>query len=126
MRSSIFSLLLRLYLRPRASQPLLFTPALSLISSHASQMDPIEVFDLLPPLVALSDLRGWLEKSLRRSGQVQREARVVRALGRAECDEKEIAVAALENRRVRVDETRLCPQCHKRLGNSVIAIHAPR
>jgi len=126
MRPTIFHLLLRLYLRPRANHPLLFAPALTLLSAHAGQMDPGEVFDLLPPLVALGDVKGWLEKSLRRSGERKREGRVVRSVGRAEVAEKGEEVGVLENRRVRVDEGRLCPQCHKRLGNSVIAIHMPR
>ncbi|KAF8969138.1 vacuolar sorting protein 39 domain 1-domain-containing protein [Flammula alnicola] len=32
----------------------------------------------------------------------------------------------LQSRRVKVTDSRICPQCHKRLGNSVIAVHAPR
>lgn len=125
MQPTIFHLLLRIYLRPRPSHPLLFTPALALISAHAAQMDPNEVFDLLPPLVALGDLRGWLEKSLRRSGERRREARVVRGVGRAEAGRRGEEVGALEGRRVRVDEGRCCGVCGKRLGGSVIAVHVP-
>jgi hypothetical protein len=32
----------------------------------------------------------------------------------------------MEVRRVRVSDQRICPQCHKRLGQSAIAVHAPR
>ncbi|ORY62729.1 hypothetical protein BCR35DRAFT_308965 [Leucosporidium creatinivorum] len=126
MRPTIFHLLLRIYLRPRPSHPLLFGPALSLISSHASSIDAIEVFDLLPPLVALGDIRVFLEKTLRRSGERVREGKVVRSIGRAEVDEEEGQLVDLEERRVKITEGRVCPQCHKRLGNSVIAIHSPR
>lgn len=126
MRSSIFHVLLRIYLRPRPSHPLLFGPALALISSHAAAIDAIEVFDLLPPLVALSDIQTFLEKTLRRSGERVRDAKVIKAIGRSAVDEAERQVVALEERRVKITESRVCPLCHKRLGNSVIAIHSPR
>lgn len=126
MRSSIFHVLLRIYLRPRPNHPLLFGPALALLASHAAAIDAIEVFDLLPPLVALGDLQTYLEKTLRRSGERVRDAKMVKAIGRSAMDDAERNVINLEERRVKITETRVCPLCHKRLGNSVIAIHSPR
>ncbi|KAI5477615.1 rab guanyl-nucleotide exchange factor [Pseudohyphozyma bogoriensis] len=126
MRSTIFHLLLRIYLRPRPSHPLLFGPALSLISAHASSIDAVEVFELLPPLVALSDLKVFLEKTLRRSGERAREAKIVKGISKSLVEAEEREVVDLEERRVKITEQRVCPNCHKRLGNSVIAIHSPR
>ncbi|GJN90166.1 hypothetical protein Rhopal_003165-T1 [Rhodotorula paludigena] len=125
MRPSIFLLLLRIYLRPRPSHPLLFAPALSLLSTQAARIDPTEAFDLLPPLVALGDLQVYLEKTLRRSTERVREAKMVKAIGRSWLDQNEREVVDLEERRVKVTEGRVCPVCHKRIGNSVIAIHNP-
>ncbi|GAA5999473.1 Vam6p [Rhodotorula paludigena] len=125
MRSTIFLLLLRIYLRPRPSHPLLFAPALSLLSTQAARIDPTEAFDLLPPLVALGDLQVYLEKTLRRSTERVREAKMVKAMGRCWLDQNEREVVDLEERRVKVTEGRVCPVCHKRIGNSVIAIHNP-
>ncbi|BGP41330.1 Vacuolar morphoproteinsis protein 6 [Rhodotorula kratochvilovae] len=125
MRPTIFHLLLRLYLRPRPNHPLLFTPALSLLSTQAARIDPIEAFDLLPPLVALGDIKVYLEKTLRKSNERAREAKMVKALGRSWLDQQERAVVDLEERRVKITEGRVCPVCHKRIGNSVIAIHNP-
>lgn len=107
MRSSIFHLLLRIYLRPRPNHPLLFGPALALISSHASSIDAIEVFDLLPPLVALGDIRVFLEKTLRRTGEKVREAKVVKSIGRAAVDGEEAQLVDLEERRVKITEGRV-------------------
>ncbi|BGP49482.1 Vacuolar morphoproteinsis protein 6 [Rhodotorula kratochvilovae] len=125
MRPTIFHLLLRLYLRPRPNHPLLFTPALSLLSTQAARIDPIEAFDLLPPLVALGDIKVYLEKTLRKSNERAREAKMVKALGRSWLDQQEREVVDLEERRVKITEGRVCPVCHKRIGNSVIAIHNP-
>ena len=107
MRATIFHLLLRIYLRPRPGHPLLFAPALALVSSHASSIDAIEVFDLLPPLVALSDIRVFLEKTLRRSGERVREAKVIKSIGRAAVDGEESELVSLEERRVKITEGRV-------------------
>ncbi|GAA6044405.1 hypothetical protein JCM8097_002743 [Rhodosporidiobolus ruineniae] len=125
MRPTIFPLLLRLYLRPRPGQPLLFDPALSLLATHAARIPHLEAFDLLPPLVAVKDLQTYLEKTLRRSGERRREGTMVREVQRAWMEEKEWEKVTLEERRVKVSEGRVCPVCAKRIGNSVIAIHNP-
>ncbi|GAA6050759.1 hypothetical protein JCM3770_006612 [Rhodotorula araucariae] len=125
MRPTIFHLLLRLYLRPRPNHPLLLAPALALLSTQAARIDPIEAFDLLPPLVALGDIKVYLEKTVRRSGERAREAKMVKALRRSWLDQQEREVVDLEERRVKITEGRVCPVCHKRIGNSVIAIHNP-
>ncbi|GAA5832662.1 hypothetical protein JCM11251_001402 [Rhodosporidiobolus azoricus] len=126
MRSTIFHILLRLYLRPRPKHPLLFGPALSLLSTHAARIDPLEAFDLLPPLVAVSDIKVYLEKTLRKSGEKRREVSMVKGVAKAWTEEKEREVVKLEERRVKISEGRVCPVCSKRIGNSVIAVHNPR
>ncbi|GAA5895940.1 Vam6p [Sporobolomyces salmoneus] len=125
MKSTIFPLLLRLYLRPRPSHPLLFAPALSLLSNHAARIDPFEAFELLPPLVSLGDMQTYLTKTLRRSTERRREAVMVKNVGRSWVEQNERDLVDLEERRVKISDSRVCPQCYKRIGNSVIAIHNP-
>ncbi|GAA5915260.1 hypothetical protein JCM8208_004517 [Rhodotorula glutinis] len=125
MRPTIFHLLLRLYLRPRPDFPLFFEPALSLLSTQAARIDPVEAFDLLPPLVALGDLQIYLEKTLRRQTERSTESRMIKAIGRSLLDQQEVEIVDLEERRVKITDGRVCPVCHKRVGNSVIAIHNP-
>lgn len=108
MQSTIFHLLLRLYLRPRPGHPLLFEPALSLLATHAARIDPIEAFDLLPPLVSVSDIKVYLEKTLRRSGERKREAMMVKGIEKASQEDAEWKVLQLEERRVKVSEGRVC------------------
>lgn len=107
-RSNIFHTLLRIYLRPRPDHPVLFAPALSLLSMHAARIDAVEAFDLLPPLVALEDIQVYLTKTLRRSVERRREAKVVRAIGKSAVEEAEREVVDLEERRVKITEARLC------------------
>ncbi|GEM08903.1 rab guanyl-nucleotide exchange factor [Rhodotorula toruloides] len=125
MRATIFHLLLRLYLRPRQNHPLFFGPALALLAIQAARIDPIEAFELLPPLFAVSDIKVYLEKTLRRSSERVREAKMVKAIGQSWVDQADSGIVDLEERRVQVTEGRVCPVCHKRIGNSVIAIHNP-
>jgi hypothetical protein len=108
MRSTIFHTLLRIYLRPRADHPVLFAPALSLLSTHAARIDAIEAFELLPPLVALEDIQVYLTKTLRRSVEKRREAKMVRGVGKSAVDQAEGEVVDLEERRVKITEGRLC------------------
>jgi hypothetical protein len=108
MRPSIFPLLLRLYLRPRPGHPLLFDPALSLLATHAARIDPIEAFDLLPPLVSVRDVKVYLEKTLRRSGERKREGMMVKGVEKSWQEEKEWRVVELEERRVKISEGRVC------------------
>lgn len=107
MKSTIFPLLLRLYLRPRPSHPLLFGPALSLLSNHAARIDPLETFELLPPLVSLSDVQTYLKKTLRRSTERKREAVMVKNVGRSWIDQNDREVVDLEERRVKISESRV-------------------
>jgi Vam6/Vps39-like protein vacuolar protein sorting-associated protein 39 len=142
--SSIFLTLLKLYLRPIIpNPPNLLSPALSLIARHSARLDPIETLQLLPPLVNAQDVRLFLVQSLRAPVF---DNCVVREVSLARKEDMERQLMKLESRRVKVTDSRMyvwvldlliwiltcknsnvrCPLCHKRLGNSVIAVHAPR
>jgi hypothetical protein len=124
-KGSVFLTLLRIYLRPRPGTQVLLEPAVELISRHAARIDAAEVFDLLPPLMTVQELQSFLVKAMRRSTELRRGSRVEREIYRARQDQLDLKQVGLEDRRVRITESRVCPVCHKRLGNSVLAIHAP-
>ncbi|KAJ7645378.1 hypothetical protein B0H17DRAFT_450082 [Mycena rosella] len=122
--SSVYLTLLRIYLRPTVpSAADLLQPALELISRHSSQLDAVDTLQLLPPLVTTQDLRTFLIGALR---SPVFDTRVVRNLSKARGDQVERKLMALQTKRVKVTDSRICPQCHKRIGNSFIAVHAPR
>jgi hypothetical protein len=142
--SNIFLTLLRIYLRPttKTSSDLL-QPALDLIGRHSPRLDPVETLQLLPPLVTAQDVRTFLIEALRTPIF---DAHVIREINKARNDQVARKLMLLETKRVKVTDSRMlvifvvgtlccyqnlpfynrCPQCHKRIGNSVIAVHAPR
>ncbi|KAG9105705.1 Vacuolar morphogenesis protein 6 [Ceratobasidium sp. 392] len=120
----VFLTLLKIFLQPTSSSaPSLLRPALDLISRQSPRIDSIETLKLLPPLVTASDLRTFLTESMRAP---KVDARIERELWLARSQQADRRVAALHTRRVRVTDSRICPQCNKRLGNSVVAVHMPR
>ncbi|KAJ7180691.1 vacuolar sorting protein 39 domain 2-domain-containing protein [Mycena filopes] len=122
--SGVYLTLLRIYLRPTVkSASDLLQPALELIARHSPQLDAIDTLQLLPPLVTTQDIRAFLIGALRAPIF---DTRVVRNLSKARGDEVERKLMALQTQRVKVTDSRICPQCHKRVGNSLIAVHSPR
>ncbi|KAF7375244.1 Rab guanyl-nucleotide exchange factor [Mycena sanguinolenta] len=82
-----------------------------------------ETSHLLPPLVTTQDIRTFLFGALRAPVF---DTRVIRNLSKARGDQVDRKLMALQTQRVKVTDSRICPQCHKRIGNSFIAVHAPR
>ncbi|KAF5379787.1 hypothetical protein D9615_005708 [Tricholomella constricta] len=121
---AVFLTLLRIYLRPTVSTSAdLLSPALDLISRHNPRLDAVETLHLLPPLVTAQDVRGFLIEALR---VPIFDTSVTRHISKARDDQLSRTLMLLQTKRVKVTDSRICPQCHKRIGNSVIAVHAPR
>nr|ODN85587.1 hypothetical protein L203_04837 [Cryptococcus depauperatus CBS 7841] len=126
-KSDIFLILLQLYLRPSSANHVhLLAPALSLVSKHSTSLPPFSVLNLLPPLVGLTDVSQFFIRTIREQFRKRVEGRVVRQIGRARKEQVNAGLMRLDTKRVRVTDQRICPQCHKRLGMSAIAVHTPR
>ncbi|KAH9945272.1 uncharacterized protein BXZ73DRAFT_86791 [Epithele typhae] len=125
--ASVFLTLLRIYLLPGPAAPpggaaTLLPPALALISRHSPRLDPVATLELLPPLVTARDVEAFLLEALHAP---RFDTRVVRHLQKAREEQVARKLMVLQSKRVRITESRICPQCHKRIGNSVIAVHSP-
>ncbi|EJU04986.1 hypothetical protein DACRYDRAFT_98725 [Dacryopinax primogenitus] len=119
----LFLVLLKLYLAPEPGTKPLLAPALALIAHHSIQLEPLSVLELLPPLVSVQDVSRFLSRALR---DERKWARLEREVRKARGDAVAFDLVQLQERKVVVNDTRICPQCKKRLGSSVIAVHAPR
>ncbi|KAG9051519.1 Vacuolar morphogenesis protein 6 [Tulasnella sp. UAMH 9824] len=121
----VFLILLRIYLRPSivGGQTASLAQALDLISRHSPRLDSAEALQLLPPLVNASDVRNFLYEALKTP---KVDTRISRELWKAREHQVDRKLMLLQSKRVKITDTRICPQCLKRLGNSVIAVHAPR
>ena len=136
---------------PRQS---LLIPALELIARHSARLDSNAVIALLPPLIPISSIQAFLLDALDPSrtgtGEGNKMNRVIKEVWKARKLEVDARYVSLRSRRVRVTDTRMCvrvppvliyvcstqhltyfvrvrcPQCHKRIGGNVIAVHSPR
>lgn len=138
---NVFLTLLRIYLRPTIKTNVdLLQPALELISRHSRRLDTTEALQLLPPLVTLNHVRTFLIEGLRIPIF---DTNVARQINKARNDQIARKLLTLHTKRVKVTDSRMsvfvvalligvltffhrCPQCHKRIGPTIIAVHSPR
>ncbi|SJX63147.1 related to Vam6/Vps39-like protein involved in vacuolar morphogenesis [Sporisorium reilianum f. sp. reilianum] len=120
----VFLTLLRIYLEPPSKAAPQLDAALGLIERHAARIDLRCALDLLPASVPLSQIAGFVNVNLRDLTRKQHEAKVIREMRTNRNWQVEETLCKLHARRVKVGESRTCPKCHKRLGNSVVAVNA--
>ncbi|CAO3612687.1 unnamed protein product [Cunninghamella echinulata] len=119
--------LLRVYLQPSTGngkpkrKPLL-EPALDLLAHHGSHVDASEVLSILPFHTPLQGLFPFFEKYLRESNRSINRDRIVKNLLKAEQFQVQEQLAYYQSRAIKITEERMCPQCNKRIGNSVFAV----
>ncbi|KZP00495.1 hypothetical protein CALVIDRAFT_552763 [Calocera viscosa TUFC12733] len=119
----LFLVLLKLYLAPEPGFKPLIAPALALIAHHSVQLEPIPTLELLPPLMSVQDVSRFLSRALK---DERKWARLEREVRKSRGDAVAFELVKLQERKVVVGDLRICPQCKKRLGSSVIAVHSPR
>ncbi|TFL04184.1 hypothetical protein BDV98DRAFT_591033 [Pterulicium gracile] len=124
--SQVYLILLRTYLRPTIKRPPpdLLKPAMDLMCRHSPRLDSAEALDLIPPLVTVQEVQTFLKDALHAPVF---DSRVITEISRARDEQVSRRLMILQSKRVKVVDSRICPNCHKRIGNnSVIAVHSPR
>ncbi|ORX60430.1 hypothetical protein DM01DRAFT_320588 [Hesseltinella vesiculosa] len=128
MGSEMYLTLLRVYLQPNHSNrdngqrsPLL-EPALKLLAHHGSHINAAHVLAILPTHTPLQGLFPFFEKYIRESHRTRNKNKIVKNLLKAEQFQTEQQLAWYQSRSVKITEDRMCPQCNKRIGNSVFAV----
>ncbi|CAO3623144.1 unnamed protein product [Cunninghamella blakesleeana] len=125
--SKMYLTLLRVYLQPSEAKdkpkrkPLL-EPALDLLAHHGSHVDAFEVLSILPSNTPLQGLFPFFEKYLRTSTRNINRDRIMKNLLKAEQFQVQEQLAYYQSRAIKITEDRMCPQCNKRIGNSVFAV----
>jgi Vam6/Vps39-like protein vacuolar protein sorting-associated protein 39 len=128
---SIYHTLLALYLTPPPQHQPSLEPALDLLAKHGSRLPAASTLSLIPDTLPVKDLESYFRGRIRSANSVFNEARIVAGLRATEY----ISTQALlllgdgatagqggRNRRVVIDEERVCGVCHKRLGGSVVSV----
>lgn len=127
---SAYLMLLRLYLDPSSAevpgaedlQPD-YDAAADLLASRGATLDPRDVLGALPPTMPLEAALTPLQRILEDRGRRWRQAQIARSLARA--DNLGAAYERLEQleRRVTVEEDKVCAACGARLGTKLLAVY---
>ncbi|KAI0515139.1 SPX domain-containing protein [Xylaria bambusicola] len=132
--SSIYHTLLSLYLTPPQPHKQNLDPALSLLSRHGSRLPATSTLSLIPNTLPIADLESYFRGRIRAANSVVSETRIVEALRKTQLVNTQArllfgdevsggqAGGGGRNRRVVIPEERVCGVCHKRLGNTVVAV----
>ncbi|KAI0020375.1 SPX domain-containing protein [Xylariomycetidae sp. FL0641] len=128
---SIYHTLLSLYLTPPSPYKPNLEPALSLLSRHGSRLPASSTLSLIPDDLPVAQLESYFRGRMRAANSMMSESRIVESLRKTELVNTQALLLLGDgvpggqggrNRRVVINEDRVCGTCHKRLGNSVVAV----
>ncbi|KAI1406796.1 SPX-domain-containing protein [Hypoxylon sp. FL1857] len=130
-KPSIYHMLLSLYLTPPPPNEPNLEPALSLLSRHGSRLPAESTLSLIPDDLPVAELESYFRGRIRAANSVVSESRIVEGLRKTQLVNTQALLLLGDgipggqcgrSRRVVIGEERVCGVCHKRLGNSVVAV----
>ncbi|OTB04817.1 hypothetical protein M426DRAFT_320401 [Hypoxylon sp. CI-4A] len=130
-KPSIYHMLLSLYLTPPPPNKPNLEPALSLLSRHGSRLPAESTLSLIPDDLPIAELESYFRGRIRAANSVVSESRIVEGLRKTQLVNTQALLLLGDrvlggqygrSRRVFIGEERVCGVCHKRLGNSVVAV----
>ncbi|KAI1798661.1 vacuolar sorting protein 39 domain 2-domain-containing protein [Daldinia bambusicola] len=130
-KPSIYHMLLSLYLTPPAPNKPNLGPALSLLSRHGSRLPAESTLSLIPDDLPVTELESYFRGRIRAANSVVSESRIVEGLRKTQLVNTQASLLLGDgssggqsgrSRKVIIGEERVCGVCHKRLGNSVVAV----
>ncbi|KAI0394617.1 AvaB protein [Xylariaceae sp. FL0594] len=129
--TSIYHTLLSLYLTPPPPHKPNLEPALALLSRHGSRLPATSTLSLIPDTLPVAQLESYFRGRMRAANSVIAESRIVESLRKTQLVNTQALLLLGDglpggqggrSRRVVISEERVCGVCHKRLGNSVVAV----
>ncbi|KAK9476162.1 hypothetical protein V1514DRAFT_337749 [Lipomyces japonicus] len=96
--------------------------ALDLLSNHGSRVSAIDALELLPDQIKMNVLGPFLESHIREAHATVERDRIYAALLKADLVRTQQALITLKSNSISISDTRVCPVCVKRIGNSVISV----
>ncbi|KDN52129.1 hypothetical protein K437DRAFT_232725 [Tilletiaria anomala UBC 951] len=92
--------------------------AIRIIVRHGARIDAVAAFELLPPMVPMQSLEAFMSRVLQITTAERHDAGVVSSVLKARDHQLDHGLMSLKSKHVKVTETRICPRCGKKLGNS--------
>lgn len=130
-KPSIYHMLLSLYLNPPTPNKPNLGPALSLLSRHGSRLPAESTLSLIPDDLPVTGLESYFRGRIRAANSVVSESRIIEGLRKTQLINTQALLLLGDgisggqsgrSRKVVIGEERVCGVCHKRLGNSVVAV----
>lgn len=110
--------LLRVYLADQKEEgDFIPKSALSLLNSHARELDPVMVLPLLPNDMPLQSVSEYLRKSIQGHIHTLRQGQIVKNLGKSESLNVKHKLSLMNKKSVTISKERMCPVCQKRMGD---------
>lgn len=126
---SIYHILLNLYLNPPKGEKALFGPAIELMARHGPRLPASSTLELIPEDLLVKELEFYFRGRIRNANSVMNESMIVSGLRKVDAVRVQAALllgdgvdSGGRQRKIRVDEDRVCGVCYKRLGGSVISV----
>ena len=124
-KPSMYGILLNLYLNPPRDEEKRWGPAIEILARHGARLPPSSTLEMIPQDLLVKELEFYFRGRIRNANTITTESKVVAGLRKVEAVRAQAGLLLGEKgrqRKVRVDEERVCPVCHKRLGGSVISV----
>ncbi|RIA80537.1 CNH domain-containing protein [Glomus cerebriforme] len=119
---NVFISLLKVYLRPNNGEKLMLESAIRLLSRHGSYVSASDALNMLPLTTKVSELYQFVEKYIRENNKNRNMNMIIKNLLKADQRQVEEQLMFYRSRRVKIDEDKMCPQCTRRIGQSVFAV----
>ena len=124
-KPSMYGILLNLYLNPPRGEEKRWGPAIEILARHGARLPASSTLDIIPKDLLVKELEFYFRGRIRNANTITTESQVVVGLRKVEAVRSQTGLLLGEKgrqRKVRVDDERVCPVCHKRLLGSVISV----
>ncbi|EDW95878.1 vam6/Vps39-like protein [Drosophila yakuba] len=99
--------------------------ALEILNTHATKIDPFEIFEHLPDDLPMPQLEKYLEKSIRKKMADKHEMQMMCGLLEAEATRLENALEAQRDISFELNESSVCSECKKRFQTQSAFVRYP-
>ncbi|KAH8382910.1 hypothetical protein KR009_005771 [Drosophila setifemur] len=98
---------------------------LDLLNTHATKIDPFEIFQHLPNDMPMLQLEQYLDKSMRKKLADKHQLQMMCALLKAEARRLDAELEAKRNISFELNEYSVCPECKKRFPSQSAFVRYP-
>ncbi|CCJ29807.1 unnamed protein product, partial [Pneumocystis jirovecii] len=122
LSNEIYLILLNLLLKPPSGQKIQLSYALDFLSQYRSQINIETIISELPLDIKISNLKLYLESTIQNRITNIINGKIIYSLQMANLAQYQNKLIDASNKKYTITPEKTCQNCHKRLGQSVLAI----